>query len=30
MANYQLYVYDTHCVITYFIKGKLHQYVIYA
>jgi hypothetical protein len=30
MANYQLLVYDTHVVITYFIKGRLHQYIIRA
>lgn len=30
MANYQLLVYDTHCVITYFVNGKLQQYVIRA
>lgn len=30
MANYQLLVYDTHCVITYFIKGKMYQYTIRA
>lgn len=30
MANYKLYVSDTYCVVTYFVNGKLHQYVIHA
>ena len=28
MGAYQLYVSDTHAIITYFINGKLYQYRI--
>ena len=28
MGEYQLYISDTYCVITYFIKGKMYQYRI--
>lgn len=28
MSMYNLYIADTYIVITYFIKGKLHQYRI--
>lgn len=30
MERYQLYVADTYVIITYFIKGKMHQYKIMA
>lgn len=28
MEKYDLYICDTYVVITYFIKGKMHQYKI--
>lgn len=30
MGKYNLYVADSYVIITYFIKGKLHQYKIKA